>query len=81
MKAFIAEHDGIYIEGFSVIIAPDRKEAKKLLLEKLKKIRATADRYSTLSLRGKRIEISNRARLKEIDITKPHATLIWDGDY
>jgi hypothetical protein len=65
MKTFIAEHNGIYLGGYSVITAKDRNQARRLLKKLLKE--------HSLSL--------NSITLEEVDITSPNAAMIWNGDY
>jgi hypothetical protein len=65
MKTFIATHDGIFLPGYSVVIAKDEKSAKEMLIKLLKEhLLKTKD-----------------ITLEEIDITIPNAKMIWDGDY
>ena len=67
MKAYIAEHEGIYLPGYSFIVAPNVDTAK----EKLKEI------LEDYGIKAKKDYI----KLKEVDIKNEGETMIWTGDY
>ena len=71
MKTFIAEHNGIFIGGYSVVVAIDRNQARRLLKPIIKEYLKEYDRDD------QKISI----KLTEINSTKPNAVLISNGDY
>jgi len=65
MKVFTAEHDGVWLGGYSVIVAENEAEALDLLKAELIK--------QHLSLKW--IEV------KELDTSAKGAVVLFDGDY
>ncbi len=65
MKVFIADHDGAYLSGFSAVVAEDEQQARALLELLLKEHRLSTE----------------DCELKELQVTEPKATMIWNGDY
>lgn len=65
MKVFTASHDGVWLGGDSVIVAQDKEEAVLLLKSSLKSAGLRTDGFD----------------LKEVDLSKPKAIMLDDGDY
>ena len=70
MKTFVAEHDGLYIAGISIVTAKDGIEARKILRPKIKE---------ELKRLGKKASIC--VKLTEIDTKKPNSFMVQNGDY
>ena len=69
MKTFIIEHSGVFIEGFSVVTAKNKTQAKKLV-------------ESTLSKRLKQtINTIKIHKIIEVDTKTPNSVLVSDGDF
>ena len=67
MKLFSCGHDGKFIFGLSIVIAPSKRTALKLLKEKLKQLNIST--------------IDNEISCEEIDMTAPSVHVIFDGVY
>ncbi len=65
MKTFLAEHNGMYIGGYSIVTAGSKKAAEKLIKELLV---------------GNKLKIEN-IKLTEVNTVKRNAVLISNGDY
>jgi hypothetical protein len=70
MKVFIAEHDGIYLGGHSVVVAEDRKEARKILRPIIKDMFFSYGKKASLSI-----------KLEEVDTKTPNVVMVFNGDY
>jgi len=70
MKTFVAEHDGLYLDGVSIVTAKDSREARKILRPKIKE---------EMKRLGKKASIS--IKLTEIDTKKPNGFIVQNGDY
>jgi len=71
MKTFLAEHDGRWFDGFSIVTAEDEKEARRILRPKIK------EEMKRLGKKTANISI----KLKEIDTKNPNSLMIFNGDY
>ena len=70
MKTFLAEHDGKWLGGFSIVTAEDRSAARKILRPQIKE---------EMERLGKKASIS--IKLTEIDTKKPNSFMVQNGDY
>jgi len=70
MKTFLAEHDGRWFDGVSIVTAEDSKAARKILRPIIK---AEMERL------GKKASMS--IKLKEVDTKNENVHMIFNGDY
>lgn len=65
LRIFCASHDGHYMGGYSVVVAKDRRTARRILLRELK-------------AQGLNPKVFD---MHELDITKEGVDLLYDGEY
>jgi hypothetical protein len=65
MRVFIYDHSGFIVTGFTAVVARDEEEALKLVSDALIK-------------EGLKPDIDN---VKELDLSKPGAHILFDGAY
>lgn len=69
MRAFLIEHRGVYLPGFSVMVSenePTKRQIKSFLNKQLK-----LKEFSELRI----------YRVREIDLSQPNNFVVWDGNY
>lgn len=68
MNTYIVEHQGVWLPGFSVVVAKNEEDAEFLVVDYIKS-------STNIKLTSERIEIV------KLDTRNSGVTLIWDGDY
>lgn len=63
-----ANHDGVFLHGSSIVVARDAEEATRLL-------------DAALIAKNLKPFAEHGYLLVEMAMTKPHAVVMWDGDY
>ena len=66
MKVYGVEHDGIWMGGYSVVVADSAEEAELMVIKMMK---------------DKGIKYKNDITCTEIDTSTKGVTLLWNGDY
>lgn len=66
MRVYYVEHDGVWMAGYSVVVARDRGHAKRLL---------------TKLLKDNDLEVDGHLEITEVNIEEAGAHLVWNGDY
>ena len=66
MKVYGVEHDGIWLGGYSVVVAESAEEAELMVIKMMK---------------DKGIKYKDDITFTEIDISTKGVTLLWNGDY
>ena len=70
MKTFLAEHNGIWLGGYSIVVAKNRQQARMSLIPVIKDFLKEYKKDQKISI-----------KLTEIDDTEPNIVLISNGDY
>lgn len=73
MRLFKAKFNGIWLAGYAIILADNADHAADLLVSKL-----TDD---DLLKNGENIRHKLIDQIEPISMEKPHAEIIWNGDY
>lgn len=66
MKVYICTHDGVWITGYSVVVAKDRPQAKRVIKRKLQEVGLDPEQPFSLD---------------EVNTSEPNAVVVFNGDY